>query len=227
MTVWMATASARPVAEAKECFDSWKAIGCKTAATRKECDGDQIGLDLTICLPEYRGMYRHDNLLAKAIMVADPNFTIMVTGGDDIMADPNFPAAQLEAEFIEHFGGTLGVMQPTGLAWDTEVIDGRETQERIAWGPWIGREWCERAYMGKGAYWDEPWHFFGDELLQITAERFGLFWQRRDIMQEHRQARGPATPDFRVRANRWWDTDKALFERVRHPDWPGAQLLPR
>lgn len=222
MSVWFATPSARPVDEAWACFSSWRSIGCKLAATRKDPDNR---LDMCISLPRYLGLYKHCNILAKRIMEVDPSFTIMVTGGDDIFADPAFTADQLEAEFIAHFGGTLGVMQPTGLAWNNEVIDGRETQERIAWGPWLGREWCERAYMGKGPYWDEPMHFFGDELLQLTAERLGLYWQRRDIMQEHRQPQGASMPEFRLQANRWWDDDKALFARVNHPDWPGAQLL--
>lgn len=228
MTIWFATPSARPIAEAQACFDAWMKIGCEVAASRDNpSDCDLLQLDCCVPISRYRGYYREANELARWVLKTRPTCNIIVTGGDDIFPDPTFSADRLEAEFIEYFGGTLGVMQPTGLAWNNEIINGRETQERIAWGPWLGREWCERAYMGKGPYWDAPYHFFADELLQLTAERLGLFWQRRDIMQEHRQTYGGGLMhEFRRKANERWDADMKLFELVRHPDWYGAQLLP-
>lgn len=234
MSIWFAIPSARPIQEAKPCFDAWKAIGCKVAATRKDpADCQRLGLDLCVSLPKYLGWPTHCNLLAKQIVnEIDPECTIVAAGGDDCYPDPNFPAERVEREFIEHFGGTLGVMQPTGgEPWSAGIIDGRRVQERIAWAPWMGREWIKRAYMGAGPMWPEYHHFYADEHLQLTAERLGLFWQRPDIAEEHlnwKANRQPPTfrPPHLKEAATLWPHDKDIFERTKRPDWPGAALLP-
>ena len=225
MTVWWAIPSARPIKEASECFNAWRRIGCKLAATRKDpVDRDRLVLDLCVSLPKYEGYYRHINLLAEEILERDPTCNIVVTGGDDCFPDPDKPASEVEEEFVEHFGGTLGVMQPTGgNPWSKGLIDGRRIQERIAWAPWLGRAWCRRAFMGKGPMPEFGWwHFFGDEACQRTAERLGLFWHRPDIKQEHYNwkvvGRG-VRPEFLNEAQSRWDADKAA-----HAAWMAAGM---
>lgn len=232
--IWWCTPSARPIEQAKPSFDSFRAIGCKLAATRKDpADCERLGLDLCLTLPIYPGYYAANNLLAREILKRDPECTIVACGGDDVFADPNHLAVDVEREFIEHFGGTLGVMQPVGevpgsVPWSMGIINGLPVQKRIAWAPWLGREWCERAYMGTGPFHGECWHYFGDEFLQLTAQRLGLFWQRDDIHQDHRTWKIEGErPRHLFKAYDLWDRDKAAYDRVAAPDWPGAKLLPK
>ena len=87
---------------------------------------------------------------------------------------------------------TFGVMQPTGDRWgDNESSraafgENRGAEiDRIAGSPWMGREWCERAYLGNGPMPDFYHHLYIDEELQEVATRLGVFWQCRDLTQYH------------------------------------------
>jgi len=231
--IWWATPSARPIEQARESFDSWRKIGCRLAATRKDpADGQRLGLDLCLSLSEYPGYYAANNLLAREVLRRDPECTIVAVGGDDVFADPGHMAADVEREFIEHFGSTLGVMQPVGdvpgsVPWSKGIIDGLPVQWRIAWAPWLGREWCRRAYMGAGPFHSEFWHYFGDQHLQETAQRLGLFWQRADVHQDHRTWKTTGDgkrPMHLEKSQTLWDRDKAVYDRIKSPDWPGAAL---
>jgi hypothetical protein len=84
-------------------------------------------------------------------------------------------AKQIAKECTAHFGGTFGVMQPTGDRWANGSID------RICGSPWLGREFCTRMYHGKGPMYGGYLHMFGDEELQHVATRLGVLWQRRDL----------------------------------------------
>jgi hypothetical protein len=107
---------------------------------------------------------------------------------------------------------TFGVMQPTGDRWGEAqckkcsgrgryLIDRFEqpevctdcggtgkqaTIDRIAGSPWMGREFCRRMYHGAGPMYNGYYHNFADEELQNVAQKLGVFWQRRDLIQEHR-----------------------------------------
>jgi len=235
MSVYFAIPSARPIDEARPCFDAWKSIGCKVAATRKDpTDHRKLGLDLGLSLPVYQGWPTHVNLLAKAVLECDPTCNIVVSGGDDCWPDPDWPAERVEAEFIEHFGGTLGVMQPVGdvpgtVPWSKAVIDGLRVQWRIAWAPWMGREWCQRAYGGRGPMWGEYFHMFADADLQVVAKKLGLFHQRPDIHQDHRTWKQNGTrkeqrPEHLIKANELWDRDKGIYFAREAADFPGHEL---
>ena len=124
---------------------------------------------------------------------------------------------------------TFGVMQPTGDPWSDH--QGRII-ERIAGSPWLGREWCRRAYAGKGPLWPEYTHCFADEELQLVAQRYGVFWQRPDLTQHHdnwARARGnPADrPAFLDEANspEHWRKYQALFNKRKAAGFPGSELI--
>jgi hypothetical protein len=192
-------------------------MGFAVAATRKEPD---LQLDLLLCLPRYAGLWVHTNILAKAILDDDPECQVVATGGDDCYPDPAKRADEIAEEFVAHFGGTLGVMQPKGPT---------KGHDRCAWAPFMGREWCERAFGGRGPTDDRFFHNFGDAYLYAVAERLGLLWERSDLEVEHRKWNlQPARqrPQHLARAREMWQADKELFERLTAAGWPGSGLAP-
>lgn len=202
-------------------------MGYAVAVTRKEPD---LAVDMMLNLPRYLGLWATTNLLTREVLERDPECVVVVTGGDDVFPDGSKPADEIAAEFVDHFRGTLGVMQPTGGRPWSKGLDqrGRSVVERCAWSPWMGREWCHRAYRGLGPTWEGFWHYFGDAFLQLTAERLDLFWQRRDVCQEHltwKTHEGGVRPMHLLRANDTWKRDKELFDAISDPEWPGAALL--
>ena len=216
--VWYGVPSGRQVEEAQACFDAWRDMGYAVAATRKEPD---LRVDHMLCLPKYPGLWVGTNELARAVLAADPECEIFVTGGDDVYPDQTQRADEIADEFIAHFGGTLGVMQPTGdrLPW---------SPLHCCWAPWLGREWCRRAFLGRGPAEPSFWHYYGDYYLRLAAERLGLLWVRPDLTQEHRKWRKVTRrrPEHLVRSKQMWQTDKDLCHVLVSSGFIGADLLP-
>jgi hypothetical protein len=124
-------------------------------------------------------------------------------------------------------------MQPTGDRFAGGSID------RICGSPWIGRVFARRMYHGRGAFFPEYWHMFGDEELQEVALRMGVLWQRRDLTQLHRHfmrahdgveshAIKTAVPPHLIEANsrEHWDKYKALFLARKGAGFPGHEPIP-
>lgn len=215
--VYYAVPSARPAIEAQACFDAWRDMGYAVAATRKRPD---LELDRLICLPEYPGLWCATNHLAKVILEDDPECQIVVTGGDDVWPDLHKRAEKIADEFLAHFKGTLGVMQAKGPT---------PGHDRCAWAPFLGRVWCERAFGGRGPTEPAFWHTHGDAYLFAVAERWGLLWQRDDILVEHRKWNyqpGRQRPPHLIKAKEMWQADKELYDRLMASGMPGSKLLP-
>jgi hypothetical protein len=156
---------------------------------------------------------------------------------------------------------TFGVMQPTGDRWgegrcttcngvgkwngpnmrgdycdDCQGSGRSATIDRIAGSPWIGREFARRAYHGGGPLYNGFYHNFADEHLQCIARKLGVFWQRRDLTQEHRhwaRLRGDwrDCPPWAKAINdpklSDWDASKALFAKLKAGGFREADdLLP-
>jgi hypothetical protein len=127
---------------------------------------------------------------------------------------------------------TLGVTQPTGDRWGEK--NGEATIDRIAGSPWMGREFCRRMYHGSGPMYNGYYHNFADEELQCVAQKLGVFWQRRDLIQEHRHWARPRgdwrdAPEWAKKINdpRFsdWDKSKALFAARKAAGFPGHEPL--
>jgi hypothetical protein len=103
-----------------------------------------------------------------------------VIGGDDTEPDPNHVPEDIALDCEEHFGGTFGVMQPTGDRWADGSID------RIAGSAWMGRDWCLTANKGAGPLYPEFQHMHVDEALKGAAEKMRVYWMRRDLVHLHR-----------------------------------------
>lgn len=215
MSVWFAIPSKKPAADAQQCIAQWRARGYKVAILRDEEDAE-VECDLGL-FGQYRGYAWAVNHLCAVILAHFPDTQWIVTGGDDTDPDPR-PADQIAAECTAHFGGTFGVMQPTG--------DGHGI-ERICGSPWLGAEWCQRAHGGRGPLWHEYTHMFVDSDLQGVAKKLGVLWQRPDLCHHHRHwsFEGKAAPAYMTEQNsrRHWETYLALYtHRARH-GFPGCE----
>ena len=70
--------------------------------------------DVTSAPGAYQGYGLAVNTLAKHVLALDPECQIVVTAGDDVFPCQTKRADEIADEFLEHFGGTLGVMQTAG-----------------------------------------------------------------------------------------------------------------
>jgi hypothetical protein len=116
--------------------------------------------------------------------------------------------------------------------------------DRICGSPWMGREFCRRMYHGGGPLYNGYYHNFADEELQNVARKLGVFWQRRDIVQEHKHwaREQPKTaehtglggdvrnmPEWARKINdpklSDWERSKALFQKRKASGFPGHEPL--
>ncbi len=251
MSVWLCIPSARPPEQVEPVLTAWRERGYKIALWRDPnsgiidcCDWGMVG--------EYPGYAQAVNKLALRILELDPSCDWIVTGGDDTLPDPNHTAHEIAESCNWHFGSrwsavtagdcnsfgyipkshTFGVMQPTGDRFAGGCID------RIAGSPWLGREWCLRANGGRGPFWPEFTHMFGDECLKRTAERIGVYWERPDLihMHNHFQRKSDAIDAPAVskpippHLQKWntrkhWDEMQAIFRRLEAEDFKSCVPL--
>ncbi len=249
MSVWFVIPSIRPNGGT---IPLWRKMGYKVAVLRQ---GEPIDCEVQIPTGEYRGWAPSVNLLAKWVVEHDQHAEWIVTGGDDYEPDMSKDADDIAFECWEHFGvlsqicggtpydTTWGVMQPTGDRWgDTPQSRAQYGEnrgayiDRIAGSPWFGREWVKRAYGGNGPMWGEYFHMYGDEELKEVAEKLGVYWPRRDLIQLHKHwgrkpDSAPASrsdiPEFlhQVNTTHHWHESKKIFDTRKAAGWPGSEPL--
>ncbi len=250
---WYAIPSKRPPEQAEPVLAAWRERGYKIALFRNWNDGELNIFDHQ-AFGEYRGYARSVNALVADILKQDPTCDWIVTGGDDVYPDPNHTAEEIARDCFEHFAemhiaealnrravpevyGTFGVMQPTGDRWGDDMLSraryGKDRGayiDRVCGSPWMGREFCQRIYGGKGPLWQEFTHMYVDEHLQAVAEKLGILWQRPDLTQRHEHwgRGGDATkmPEFLKHANssEEWAKSQAIFERLKSGGFAEASL---
>jgi len=241
MSVWFCIPSARPPAEIESALEQWRERGYKIALyvdSHERAYALQHSVDDVFGCTIYPGYAQAVNNICKRVLAHDPSCNWIVTGGDDTFPDPNHTAEEIAAQCTEHFGGpfanyghsrpqnTFGVMQPTGDRFAGGCID------RIAGSPWLGREWCLRANGGRGPFWPEFTHMFGDECLKRTAEKLGVYWARPDLIHKHNHfqresdaidsnAVAKPVPEHLKKWNtpQHWDEMKAIFKRLEAEDF--------
>jgi len=244
MSVWFCIPSARPAAEAEPVFEQWQRMGYRVAVLRQ---GEAVKhTDIQISTPTYKGWARSINKLVKTILKHDEDVDWAVSGGDDTLPDPDHTAEEIAAECSNYFStrallrglssdaefakgcpgpkaATMGVMQPTGdlRAWPNSRID------TFAGSPWLGREWCRRAYGGNGPLFAGYHHCWADEELQAVAIKLGVFWQREDLTHAHlhylRDNRHP--PAYAAIIACDYSDSRALFEQRKAAGWPGSEPI--
>lgn len=133
----------------------------------------------------------------------------------------------------------FGVMQPTGDRYGEDArsiarygADRAAYADRVCGSPWMGREFCLRINPGRGPLWPEYTHMFEDEELFEVASKYGVLWQRRDLIHFHNhwaRKRGDAAymPEFlkEVNSPEHWNKYKALFEQRKAAGFPGSEPL--
>lgn len=244
MSVWLCIPSAREAKYALTCVIAWQLRGYRVALLRTQPDPVDcpIAADYEIIAP-YQGYAAACNRIIKEIMERDPDAEWFVTGGDDTFPDQWKTASEIAAECRAYFGAqllgfglnTFGVMQPTGDRWGQNEIGpwprGSAYIDRVCGSPWLGREFCQRAYGGRGPYWEEYQHMFLDEELQNVALKLGILWQRPDLTHFHahwgRDGNAAAMPSFLAPVNtqEHWTKSKAIFERRRAGGFPGHEVI--
>lgn len=221
MKAWFCIPSARPAAEANKALRKWSDKGYGIALWRD--DNTDVPICNLLLTGKYPGYAQAVNALAAEVLAQDPGCQFIVDGGDDTTPDPNHSPSEIAQQCVEHFGGTFGVMQPTGDRWANGSID------RIAGSAWMGREWCERANQGLGPLWHEYFHNFVDDELQNVAIKLGVFWQRPDLIHHHEHwIRAEAEmPQFLKKANSsdQWAHSQRLFNERRNSGFPGHAPL--
>jgi hypothetical protein len=203
----------------------WQAAGYKIALFQ-DVGSAELPCDFAIH-GEYRGYPDAVNALCRYILVQYPETNIIITGGDDIDPDPAKHPWEIQEQFLTHFSGTFGVMQPTGDRWMVNP-DGLCACERVLESPWMGREWVQRINGGQGPIWPEYFHFFEDEEHREVAMNLGKLWFRPDLTQYHhhwsREHR--PRPEYLKPARLNWDAAKKLFDTRKNAGFPGHEPLP-
>jgi len=256
MPTWVCVPSARPVAEVRAWAAHWHERGYKVALWRdraepelKTCQIDWLTIDT------YPGYAQAANSLIASVLKVDPSCDWCVATGDDTFPDMGHRADEIASQCSEHFRKlalskllgdrkecfiaamedgvklqTFGVCQPTGDRFAEGSID------RICGSPWLGREFCRRINQGRGPFWPEYTHCFGDEELQNVAEKLGILWQRRDLIHYHQhytrvpgrdigQVKAPPPHLVEATSAAHWVKYKALFEKRKAEGFPGSAPL--
>ena len=220
-SVWYAIPSALPSAAAMECIQEWMGMGYKVAVFR---DKGTPPLPVDICMEgEYPGYASAVNALVREILEREPETEWIVTGGDDMVPDLDTPPDEIARQCSAHFGGTLGVMQPTGDTFGTDE-SGLCAAERVTISPWMGREWCQRSYNGNGPLCEEYEHYFVDEDLHDVASGLGLLRHRPDLTHFHRWWRrvGGDEPEHMDRHS--YTDGRGIFMRRKKEGFPESGL---
>lgn len=219
MSVWFAVPSKRTPAEAEVALSQWRAKGYKIALWRDEGDED-IACNLLLS-GQYPGYHGAVNALCREIIALDQEADWIVTGGDDMLPDPNRAPDEIAAECTAHFGGTFGVMQPTGDHW--------ASPDKICGSPWMGREFCRRMYGGQGPFCEAYPHMWGDEEMHEVTKAMGILWNRDDLSHFHnhfqrdRKHSMADRPDWMVRNDSFYQKYKPIFDARKRAGFPGHE----
>lgn len=249
MSCWLTIPSIRPNGGT---VPLWVERGYRVCLVRQGPPVEIPGV-VNIMTDRYLGWAASINLAVAHVLENDPEMTWAVAGGDDTEPDPNHTPKEIAEECSAYFGAlhaermdkdpthrkiaecsvedwlrmsTFGVMQPIGdlKLWPNSRID------NFAGSPWLGREWCERAHQGRGPMDDRFLHMFGDESLMCVAQKYGVFWQRPDLIHKHMHALRPGgggLPEFLKPLNtpEHWRESQMLFNGLKAQDWPGCEPL--
>lgn len=184
LEVWFAIPSASPEL-CRQNLPAWRDMGYRVVVLQNKEHADDIPADIVRWIDHYPGWAGSINMLCAEVV--PQRATIIVSGGDDMLPDPNKRASEIACEMLEHFGGSFGVMQPQG--------DGYLGARHYCGSPWIGREFARRMYGGTGPMHREYHHNWADNELFWVAKGMGLLWARDDLAQRHEHfSRANKTP---------------------------------
>lgn len=211
--VWFVIPSANPENCCKV-LPAWRERGYKTAVLQN-LEKANIPSDLTVWFDCYPGWPESVNILCRDVV--PKSCDLIVTGGDDMLPDPDHTAGELAAQFLGRFPDTFGVMQPHG--------DEFMCATRYCGSPFIGRGWFENMYAGRGPMYHRYHHNFADNELYWLAKGLGALWERPDLSHFHDHF----TRDGRPQPVYWNSVkerdlrDCLLYYARVYEDFPGHQ----
>lgn len=211
--VWYLMPSAN-AANAARCVDAWRGQGYKVAILQDRLRFD-ADCDAVVRRDEYPGWAGSINTLYREVV--PDSCHVMVAGGDDMLPDPTARASEIADQFLDHFGGTFGVMQPTG--------DDFEATRTICGSPWLGRDWMRRMYRGTGGLCDAYHQQWADDELYWVSRCAGRFQDRPDLTQHHDHflRKGKPAPAYWVASAAGHDEQDCLtFIARSRSGFPGA-----
>lgn len=190
--VWFVIPSASPE-KCRKVLPLWRERGYRTAVLQNFERGD-IPADIVEWYDSYPGWPESVNTLCRSIVPASCN--LIVTGGDDMLPDPNHTAQELSSQFFQRFRDGFGVMQPHG--------DEFLSAKRYCGSPFIGRTWFETMYAGRGPMYGGYHHNYADNELFWVARGLGALWERPDLSHFHDHFTRSGSPQ-----PRYWDSVKS------------------
>ena len=195
--VWFTIPSAS-VERCRERLPVWREMGYRIAVLQNVERG-KIPADRVLWRDAYPGWAESINILCREVVPASAS--IVVSGGDDMLPDPDRSADELAADFHERFPDGFGVMQPAGdrFMWS----------EHYCGSPWIGRAFFERMYHGRGPMFGGYRHNWADYELYWVARCLGALWMREDVTQYHAHF---SRADEEAPA--WWRANVGSAERA-------------
>lgn len=198
--------------KASTTFTAWRDMGYETAALVYG-DSEPINCNHILRVPEYRGWAWAVNRLCEFRRDAE----WIVTGGSDIAPDSKVRANEIAAGCVERFGGSFGILQPSGDAY------GALSDKSAAVSPWIGRWFRESTYGGRGPMWEAYGHYFADTELSNVAEMLGAMWWNDDLNQfhDHYLRHGKPLPEHLEKWQHTTGAARQLFEERKALGFPG------
>jgi hypothetical protein len=215
--VWFAIPSANPE-KCRKVLPVWRKQGYKIAILQNFERGD-IPADIVRWFDAYPGWPESVNILCRDIVPKDCR--LIVTGGDDMLPDPNHTAAELAEQFFERFPDGFGVMQPHG--------DEFMCAKRYCGSPFIGRAFFERMYGGRGPMHGGYHHNYADNELYWVARGLGALWARDDLshFHDHFTRDGRAQPKYWSSVKQRDLSDCLLYYSRVHGHFPGHEPAAR
>lgn len=216
--VWFAIPSANPV-KCRETLPKWRERGYKVAVLQNRTR-ETIPADLVVWSDSYPGWAESVNILGREIV--PKGAPIIVSGGDDMLPDPNHTADELAEQFLNHFGdspeGSFGVMQPHGDVYLGSLL--------FCGSPFLGRAFFERMYGGRGSMWGGYRHNWADNELYWVSKGLGALWERPDLSHYHAHfsRTGEAKPEYWAKAVQAYELqDCLLYVKRKAAGFPGHE----
>ncbi|HVU64190.1 MAG TPA: hypothetical protein VHC70_09450 [Phycisphaerales bacterium] len=211
--VWFAIPSANPD-KCRKTLPKWREQGYKIAILQNQVRAE-IPADIVVWSDKYPGWAGSINILCRDIV--PKSAPIVVSGGDDMLPDPNYTAEQLADQFLDRFPDTFGVMQPHG----DDFMDAKE----YCGSPFLGRKWIETMYRGTGPMCADYFHCYGDVELYWVARCFDALWCRDDLshFHDHFTRTGGEQPDWHKLCEKRMATDCYTFIQRSFREFPGHE----
>lgn len=209
--VWFAIPSANPQ-NCRKTLPLWRERGYRIAVLQNFELGD-IPADIVRWSDTYPGWPESVNMLCREVVPSSCD--LIVSGGDDMLPDPNQTAQELADQFFARFSDGFGVMQPHG--------DEFMCAKRYCGSPFIGRAWFANMYGGRGPMYGGYHHNFADNELYWVAKGLGALWERPDLshFHDHFTRTGEAEPAYWASVREKDLRDCLLYYARVHEHFPG------